>query len=137
MPAKPKNTPEGFHSATPYICVRGAAEAIDWYKRGFGAVELMRHLAEDGRIQHAQIMIGDSPFMLSDEYPEFNMVKSLQAAGGSPVSIFLYVEDVDAFFRQAEAAGARVILPISDQQYGRSGGLVDPFGLTWWPTTPL
>ncbi len=132
--AKPR--PEGFHSATPYICVEGAAGAIEFYKKAFGATELFRHMSPDGRIQHAQIRIGDSGFMLSDHYPEFGVMKSLQQLGGSPLSIFLYVEDADASAKQAVEAGAIEIHPLTDQQYGRSGGYQDPFGLIWWITAP-
>ena len=132
--AKPR--PEGFNTATPYICVRGAAKAIEYYKAAFGAVELMHMMDTDGvRIRHAQIKIGDSPFMLSDEYPEFSMMKSLQAFGGSPLSIFLYVDDADAVAARAVAAGGKMIHPMQDQEYGRSGGMADPFGLIWWITT--
>ena len=133
-PANP--IPDGFHSATPYLCVDDAAGAIAFYQQAFGARELMRHTDPDGRIRHAQFVIGDSPFMISDQFPEFGMIRSVQAMGGSPVSIFLYVPDAAATFAQALAAGAEQIMPLSEQPYGLSGGLRDPFGLLWWPTTP-
>lgn len=133
-PAKP--VPEGFHTATAYLCIEGAAAAIEFYAKAFGARELMRHTDPDGRIRHAQFVIGDSPFMISDQYPEFGMIRSVQALGGSPVSIFLYVPDAAATFVEAVAAGAREVMPLSEQPYGYSGGLQDPFGLLWWPTTP-
>ncbi|MBI5084155.1 MAG: VOC family protein [Acidobacteria bacterium] len=128
--------PEGFHTATPYLCIDGAAAAIDFYTRAFGARELMRHTDPDGRIRHAQFVIGDSPFMLSDNFAEFGMIRSVQQFGGSPASIFLYVPDAAAFFARALAAGAKEIMPLAEQEYGLSGGLADPFGFLWWPTTP-
>lgn len=128
--------PEGFHTATPYICLRSAAEAIDYYKRAYGAVETYKTLADDGRIRHAQIRIGDSMFMLSDEFPEYEMMKSVQTIGGSPVSIFLYVDDADAVAARAIVAGGKEVMPVTDQEYGRSGGVKDPFGIIWWITTP-
>lgn len=135
--ARPSNPlPDGFRSVTPYLCIDGAAGAIEFYTQAFGAKELMRHTDPDGRIRHAQFMIGDSAFMISDAYPEYEMIRSVQAMGGSPVSIFLYVTNAEATFAQAVAAGAREIMPLSEQPYGLSGGLQDPFGLLWWVTTP-
>lgn len=135
--ARPSNpVPEGFRSVTPYLCIDGAAGAIEFYTQAFGAKELMRHTDPDGRIRHAQFVIGDSAFMISDAYPEYEMIRSVQAMGGSPVSIFLYVTDAEATFAQAVAAGAREVMPLSEQPYGLSGGLQDPFGILWWVTTP-
>jgi PhnB protein len=129
MPVKP--IPDGYHTATPYLIVDGAAKAIDFYRKAFGATELMRLAAPNGKVGHAEIKIGDSPIMLADEFPEMG-AKSPQAFGGSPVSIALYVKDVDAMFNQAVAAGGQVKRPVMDQFYGdRSGTLVDPFGHTW------
>jgi len=128
--------PPGFHTATPYISIEGASAAIEFYKAAFGATEIMRHSDPDGRIRHAEIMIGDSPFMISDYFGQFQYIKSLQMYGGSPVSIFLYVDDADASFKRAIAAGARELSAMKDQEYGRSGGVTDPFGLQWWVTTP-
>ena len=129
MSAKP--IPDGYHTATPYLVVQNAASAIEFYKKAFGAEELMRLASPDGKIGHAEIKIGDSPIMLADEYPEMGY-RGPRALGGSPVSIMLYVEDVDARFNQAVAAGAKVVRPVMDQFYGdRSGNIEDPFGHVW------
>lgn len=126
-----KPTPEGYHTATPYLIVNGAARAIDFYKAAFGAAELLRFDAPDGKIGHAEIKIGDSRIMLADEHPEMGY-RGPEAFGGTPVSILLYVEDVDAQFNQALGAGAKAIKAVQDQFYGdRSGTLVDPFGHMW------
>lgn len=126
-----KAIPEGYHTATPYLCIKGAAEALDFYKRAFGAEELFRMDGPDGRLGHAEIKIGDSPIMLADEYPEMNF-RSPKTLGGSPISIMLYVEDVDTFAAKAVAAGLKVLRPVADQFYGdRSGQFEDPFGHTW------
>jgi PhnB protein len=131
MATKVKAKPDGYHTATPYLIVNNAAAAIDFYKRAFGATEMMRMDMPGGRIGHAEIKIGDSPIMLADEFPEMN-ARGPHAIGGSPVSIMLYVEDVDAVAKQAEAAGAKITRPIEDQFYGdRTGGLEDPFGHHW------
>ena len=131
MPSPVKAIPDGFHTATPYLIIKGAASAIEFYKKAFGATELMRLAQPDGRIGHAEIKIGDSPIMLADEYPEMGY-RSPQSLGGSPVSILLYVENVDALFDQAVAAGGKVTRPVKDQFYGdRSGTLSDPFGHVW------
>lgn len=123
--------PEGYHTATPYLIVKGAAEAIDFYKKAFGAAELFRMEAPDGKLGHAEIKVGDSPVMLADEHPEMSYVGP-NSLGGTPVSILLYVEDVDALFEQAIAAGGEVMKPIQNQFYGdRSGTLKDPFGHVW------
>src|SRR2546425_2372706 len=112
-----------------------AARAIEFYKKAFGATELMRMAQPDGRIGHAEIRIGDSPIMLADEFPEMGH-RSPQSLGGSPVSILLYVEDVDALFNQAVSAGAKVQKPVQDQFYGdRIGGVTDPFGHVWYIAT--
>lgn len=135
MTSKVKPIPEGYHSVTPYLIVKGAAGAIEFYKKAFGATELMRMAQPDGTIGHAEIKIGDSPIMLAEEVPEMG-ARSPQSLGGSPVSILLYVEDVDALFSQAVAAGAKVLRPVKDQFYGdRSGGVTDPFGHVWYIAT--
>jgi PhnB protein len=135
MATRPKPIPEGYHTATPYLIVSDAASAIDFYKKAFGATELMRMTQPDGRIGHAEIKIGDSPIMLADEFPEIG-ARSPQRFGGSPVSILLYVEDVDALFSQAVAAGGKVLRQVKDQFYGdRSGGVTDPFGHVWYIAT--
>jgi PhnB protein len=126
-----KPIPDGYHTATPYLIVHDGVRALDFYQRAFGATELMRMVGPGGKLGHAEIKIGNSPIMLADEFPEMG-ARSPQALGGSPVSILLYVEDVDARFHQAIAAGAKVVRPLADQFYGdRSGTLEDPFGHKW------
>ena len=123
--------PSGYHSVTPYLIVSNAAAAIDFYKKAFNAVEIMRFPGPGGRIMHAEVKIGDSPVMLADEMPEEGYVGP-QASGGSSVSLHLYVDNVDAYFAQAVAAGATIKRAVEDQFYGdRSGTLVDPFGHIW------
>ncbi|HEV3024895.1 MAG TPA: VOC family protein [Pirellulales bacterium] len=126
-----KPIPDGYHSVTPYLIVTGAAEAIDFYKRAFGASELFRMDAPGGKIGHAEIKIGDSPIMLADEFPEMGAT-SPTTLGGTPVGIMLYVENVDAMNERAIAAGAKVLKPLADQFYGdRSATLSDPYGHQW------
>jgi PhnB protein len=121
--------PAGYHSITPYLMVRGAARAIAFYRQAFGAEEVMRFDEPDGRIGHAEIRIGDSLVMLADENDGF---VGPQTLGGAGVSLVLYIEDVDATFAQAVAAGATVRRPVADQFYGdRMGTLADPFGHVW------
>jgi PhnB protein len=123
--------PEGYHSITPYLAVDGAAAAIEFYKKAFGATEVMRMPAPGGKVGHAEIRIGDSRVMLADEYPDMGF-RSPKAYGGSPLGLHLYVEDVDAVARQAVAAGAREVKPVKDQFYGdRTGSFEDPFGHVW------
>jgi len=127
----PRPIPEGYHTATPYLIVKGAAEALEFYKKAFGARETMRFVAPDRRIGHAEIRIGDSPIMLADEHPDMGY-RSPQSIGGTPVSILLYVEDVDRWFERAIAAGGKVTRPVANQFYGdRTGTLTDPFGHVW------
>ena len=127
--AQVKKVPEGYHSATPYLVVGDAARAIDFYKKAFGATELVRMGGPEGKIGHAEIKIGDSMIMLSDELMGN---RSPQALGGSPVSIFLYVDDVDSVFNQAVNAGAKGDMPPTDMFWGdRFGKLTDPFGHLW------
>ena len=124
-----KPIPDGYHTATPYLVVNGAARAIEFYKNAFGAQELMRMGGPEGKINHAEIKIGDSPIMLSDEVMGN---KSPQALGGSPVAIFLYVNDVDRVFNQAIAAGAKEEMKPANMFWGdRYGKLTDPFGHSW------
>jgi PhnB protein len=126
-----KPIPEGYHSVTPYLIIGGAAKAIEFYKKAFGATELMRFPTPDGKVGHAEIKIGDSQIMLADDYPEMGY-KAPPALGGSPVSIMLYVEDVDSTFQRAVAAGATVKEAVQDKFYGDRGGtLIDPFGHIW------
>ena len=132
-----KPIPDGFRGATPYLCVKGAAEAIDFYRRAFGAVELMRMGAPGDRVGHAEIKINDALIMISDEFPEMKFV-SPQTLGGTPVMLYLYFEDVDAVAERAVAAGAKLIKPVADQFYGdRSGRLEDPFGHSWYIATHI
>jgi PhnB protein len=132
-----KPIPEGYHSVTPYLCVKGGTRAIEFYKTALSATERMRIMQPDGRVGHAELQIGDSVIMLSDEFPEMD-VRSPETVGGSPTSIHLYVADVDAVFKQAVAAGGTIKRPVADQFYGdRMGGIVDPFGHTWWISTHI
>ena len=132
---KVKAIPDGYHTATPYLFVKDAAGAIDFYKAAFKAKELMRLAGPGGRVGHAQIKIGDSHIMLSDESPEMG-ARGPKTLGGSPVMLYLYVKDVDAVVAQAVAAGAKLVHPVKDQFYGdRSGGLEDPFGHIWHVAT--
>ena len=126
-----KPIPDGYHTITPHLVIDGAARAIDFYKNVFGAQELMRFDAPGGKIGHAELKIGDSRIMLADEYPDMGF-RGPQAVGGTPVSILLYVDDVDAVFARAIDAGATERTPVKDQFYGdRSGTLSDPFGHVW------
>jgi PhnB protein len=124
-----KPVPEGYHTVTPYLIVKGGAQALDFYARAFGAVEHLR--IGSGKIGHAEIAIGNSRVMLADEHPEVGAL-SPATVGCSPVTLHLYVEDVDAVIARAVAAGATLIRPVADQFYGdRVGGIVDPFGHHW------
>jgi PhnB protein len=126
-----KPIPEGYTTITPYLVVRGAAKAIEFYQKAFGARELMRFPMPDGTVAHAEIKIGNAIMMLADEMPGMGYLGPA-SRGGCTGGIALYVEDADALFRQAIAAGAKQIKPMEDQFYGdRSGTLADPFG-HWW-----
>ena len=130
-----KPIPEGYHSVTPYLIVSGASDAIAFYKKALGAKEVMRLADPGGKVHHAEIKIGDSRIMLADEHPEIQAL-SPKTVGGSPVSIHLYVEDVDAAVERAVAAGAKLVRPVADQFYGdRTGGIEDPFGYRWFIAT--
>ena len=132
--ANVKPIPEGYHSVTPYLIIKGAAEAIDYYKKAFGATELFR-MDYQGKIGHAEIKIGDSPVMLADEHPEMGYV-SPKTIGGTPVSLMIYVDDVDTVFKRAIESGGLERKPVQDQFYGdRSGTLTDPFGHVWTVST--
>jgi PhnB protein len=131
MASAVKPIPEGYHSVTPYLIVNGAAQAIAFYEQAFGAEELYRMPMPDGRVGHAELRFGDSRIMLADEHPDVGALGP-GSVGGTPVTIHLYVEDVDATFARATAAGARVTRPVADQFYGdRLGVLTDPFGHVW------
>jgi PhnB protein len=126
-----KPIPDGYHTATPYLVVKGAAQALEFYKKAFGATEQVRMDGPGGSIMHAEIKIGDSMIMLGDENLPMG-AKSPASCNGSPVSILLYVPDVDALTKQAISAGAKVERPVEDQFWGdRMGSIVDPFGHKW------
>ncbi len=130
MPAV-KPIPDGFHSLTPHIVVKGAAKAIDFYKRAFAAEEINRHAMPDGSIMHALLRIGDSMLMLNDEFPQMN-ARGPTSIGGTPVTLNIYVENADKAWERAVQAGAKVKMPIADQFWGdRYGILTDPFGHDW------
>jgi len=127
--------PEGFHSVTPYLSIQGAVEALEFYKQAFNATELFRLAAPGGVIGHAEIVIGDSHIMMSDQCEE-SPIPSPRSLGGSSVGLYIYVEDVDALFAQAINAGAKEVKPVEDQFYGdRTGTLEDPFGHIWFLAT--
>jgi PhnB protein len=131
MTAKVKPIPDGYHTLTPYLSVRGAAKAIEFYKRAFGAQQRGIMPMPDGRIGHAELMIGNSMVMLADEFPEHGN-KSPEALNGSPVGLAIYVENVDEVFKRAVEAGATVKEPVSDKFWGdRAGSVTDPFGHKW------
>ncbi len=134
-PAKP--IPDGYHSVQPYLYIRGAAQAVDFYKKALGATEIMRMPAPDGRLMHAEIRLGDSVVMLADEHPE-REIYSPAHFGGSTASLLLYVENCDAVYKQALAAGAKSVREPTDQFYGdRMAGVEDPFGYQWFIATHI
>jgi len=123
--------PTGYHSITPYLSIKGAAEALEFYKKAFGAKEIMRMPGPDGLVGHAEIRIGNSRVMLADEFPAMDFL-SPKARGGTTVTIHVYMNDVDKAVARAAAAGAKVTRPVADQFYGdRTGSLEDPFGHVW------
>lgn len=130
--------PEGYNSVTVYLCLDGAAKAIDFYQSAFGATETMARITDGkGRVSHAEIRIGDTAVMLADEHPEIGF-QSPTSLGASPVAFMLYVEDVDAAVQRAVVAGAELQRPVADQFYGdRSGEIVDPFGYRWTLSTHI
>lgn len=131
MITKVKPIPDGYSTVTAYLCVRGAADAIAFYKTAFGATEISRCASPDGKVMHAEIKIGNSLLMLADECPEMDF-KSPLAFGGTPAFMHMYVEDVDSIFKKATEAGAKTIRAVENQFYGdRSGMLSDPFGHVW------
>ena len=126
-----KPVPEGYHTVTPYLIVKGASRAIQFYKQAFGATEIMRFPGPNDTIAHAEIKIGDSVVMLADE-PSSGEYRTPQALGGSPVGLMIYVPDVDGVFKNAVSLGAKETRPVQDQFYGdRSGNLTDPYGHVW------
>jgi PhnB protein len=127
--------PKGYHTLTPYLIVNDAKAALEFYVRAFGATEIYRMPGPDDRIGHADIQIGDSHVMLADEFPEMG-AKATGAYGGSPVMMYLYVDDADAWVKRAVAAGAKLTRGVEDQLYGdRMGAVEDPFGYTWFLST--
>jgi PhnB protein len=123
--------PEGYHTVTPYLVMAHADKAIEFYKEAFGARELVRLPSPDGKVMHAEIKIGDSPIMLCDECPDWDALGPL-TRGGTTVSIVLYVDDVDAVVSRAIAAGAKSVMPVTNQFWGdRMGTVIDPFGHKW------
>ena len=126
-----KPVPEGYHSVTPYLIIKGAARAIDFYKQAFGAIEMLRVPGSNGTIGHAELRIGDSVIMLADEI-QSGPYRSPEAFGGSPISLMIYIANVDDVFARALSLGARQSRAVQDQIYGdRSGNLIDPFGHVW------
>ncbi len=126
-----KAIPAGYHSVTPYLVIDGAARALEFYKRVFGATERMRMPGPDGKLGHAEIKIGDSVIMLADEHPDMG-ARGPRAFGGAAVGIVLYVNDVDATVKSAVAEGAKLVQPVEDKFYGdRMGTIEDPFGHQW------
>lgn len=135
-PVEKSGLPAGVHAVTPHLCCDGASAAIEFYKAAFGAEELMRLPGEDGRLMHACLLINGSSIFLNDEYPEQGGTGP-KRLGGSPVIIHLMVQDVDAAFETAIAAGATVVMPVADMFWGdRYGVLADPFGHLWSLATP-
>ena len=131
MANKVKPIPEGYHSITPYLVIKGAAAAIDFYKQAFGAAEIMRMPQLDGRVGHAELKFGDSVVMLADEYPELQVVGP-KTLGNTSVGLLLYLDDVDKAVERAVSLGATIKKPIADQFYGdRTGTIEDPFGHKW------
>ena len=131
MSGKVNAIPAGYEGATPYLIVKDAARALEFYQKAFGATEIMRIPAPEGKVGHAEIKIGAAIIMLADEFPEMNC-KSPRSFGGTPVSIMVYVQDVDRFVKQAVAAGGTVLRPVENKFYGdRAASLEDPFGHQW------
>jgi PhnB protein len=135
MAARVNPVPDGYSAVTPYLIVGGAAGALEFYRRAFGAVETYRLEQPDGRIGHAEMRLGGSVIMLADEHPEMG-ARGPRSFGGSPVSLMLYVDDVDAVVARAVELGAQINRPIEDRFYGdRSGGIEDPYGHVWFVAT--
>lgn len=132
---KAKPVPEAYHAITPYLSLRNASRAIEFYKKAFGATELLRFAMPNGHIGHAELKIGDSIIMLADEHPEMG-TRSPETVGGTPMALMLYVENVDKVVDRAVTEGARIERPVENKFYGdRSGTLTDPFGHVWHVST--
>lgn len=137
MPSKVNPIPEGFRGATPYLNVKDGAGAVEFYKKAFGEREVISIPRQGGKLGHGEIMIGEAPIMIRDEIPEMNFL-SPQSVGGTPVNILIYVNDLDAVVKQAEAAGAKVIRPPEEQFHGDiMAVLEDPFGHSWFFATRI
>ena len=135
--ANVKPIPDGYHTITPYLIIKGAKKAMEFYTKAFGAKETFKMLDERGEVGHAEMRIGNSMIMLAEENPKMPH-KSATTLGGSPISVLLYVEDCDAVFNQAVQAGAKVERPLANQFYGdRTGGVKDPFGYDWYISTHI
>jgi PhnB protein len=133
--ARVQPIPKGYHDVTPYLSIRGAAQAIEFYKKALGAAEVMRMPGPEGKLGHAEIRIGGSRVMLSDEYPEMDFLGP-QTRGGTSVHLHVYVRDVDSVVARAVAAGAKLLRPVDNKFYGdRTGTLQDPFGHVWHVST--
>ena len=138
MKTKVQKIPTGYQAIMPYLILEGGLEAIEWYKKAFGAVERLKLDATKGKLGHAEIMIGESTIMLADECPQANGVRSPIALGASSVGILMYVEDVDSFVEQAVSSGAKLLSPPEDKFYGdRNASLQDPFGHVWYVSTHI
>lgn len=132
MPTKVSPIPSGYRTITPYLIVKGGVRAIEYYKKAFGAKVMLCMMEPGGRVGHAELKIGDSYIMLSDEYPQYGF-KAPKKGKHQPVSILIYVKNVDATVKKAVAAGAKLVRPVADQFYGdRTGGIADPFGHSWY-----
>ena len=137
MIQKANSVPQGYHNVTPYLLIKGASDAIAFYVRVFGAEEIIRLTAPDGRIGHAEIRIGESVIMIADEHPEMDFLGP-QSRGGTTVSLLIYVDNADDTFKEALLAGAKELRPLCDQFYGdRSGSITDPWGHVWSIATRL
>jgi PhnB protein len=131
MASTVKRIPEGSHTLSPHLVVRGAAQALEFYKKAFGAKEVRRSPTPDGKLLHAEMRLGDSTFYLNDEFPDMG-AHSPQALKGTPVTLHIWVEDVDSLYKQATAAGAQVVMPLADQFWGDRYAVVkDPYGHQW------
>ncbi len=132
MTSKVESVPKGYHTITPTLTVKGADRAIEFYKKAFKAQEIERHMGPDGKtIMHAELKIGNSIFMLNDEFPRTGC-QSPQSLGGTPVTLYVYIEDVDTWFKRAVDEGAKVTMPLNDMFWGdRVGQVTDPFGHKW------